>query len=161
MACLFDNHEIKHTIFCSFFSLYFQQDQQPATVEILKPNDSIFVNGTEVDKSQPVKVSKIEILENKVINANQFALEKKPETEQTPTNPTTVQTIETPAATATPTKLTSTPVKVMEKKRPTKEELETSIVTADYIQQSMSKSKMMKQCTIKFNQSHFVHLSFF
>lgn len=130
-------------------------------MEILKPNDSVFVNGTEVDKSQPVKVSKIEILENKVINANQFALEKKPEPEQTPTNPTTVQTIETPAATATPTKLTSTPVKVMEKKRPTKEELETSIVTADYIQQSMSTSKVMKQFTIKFNQLHFVHLSFF
>lgn len=96
-----------------------------------------------MDKSQPVKVSKIEILENKVINASQFALEKKPEPEQTPTNQSTVQTIETPAAIATPTKLTSTPVKVVEKKKPTKEELDTSIVTADYIQQSMSTSRMM------------------
>lgn len=103
-----------------------------AAVTTFKPNESTCVNGKEVEKDQPMKVSKIEVLENKVnTSVNPVTSETKIEPSE-PTAP--VNQSPQPKITATPTKSSS---KEPEKAKPTNEEIESTIVTADYIQQSM------------------------
>lgn len=114
-----------------------QQQQNQTTVEVLRPSDNILVNGTEVDKEHPAEVAKIEVIENKVITSV-----SQPESVETKcdSEPVVLNQIQLPTAIATtPTKSAATTAEETEiKKKPSIVDKETSIVTADYIQQSMS-----------------------
>lgn len=129
-----------------------QQQQIQTTVEVLRPSDNIFVNGTEVDKEHPAKVAKIEVIENKVITSvsQPESAEKKCDSEPVVSNQIQLPT----AITTTPTKSAATPAKETEiKKKPSIVDKETSIVTADYIQQSMH-SKPFFLCKIVKCKTH-------
>lgn len=96
------------------------------------------MNGKEVNNEQPVKVSRIEVIENKLpTNTTQSPETKPPITkllEQKLTEPQTVQQTEaTPATPSTPTQKDSEKIK---EEKEDDDDAESSIVTADYIQQS-------------------------
>lgn len=102
-------------ILCSrlyFVILFFQQDQGNTTTSGLKPDENLLVNGKDLINDQPVKISRIELIENK-LNANPL-----PESKFTSQQ---IQ-LDNPKATS--------------KEKENCEGDQSSIVTADYIQQS-------------------------
>lgn len=131
------------SFFCHFLS---SQQDQPATVTTIasiRSDDKMFVNGKEVNNDQPVKVSRIELIENKLTSNATQPFEMKTPTkllEQKLTEPLQPQVQQVAQATlsATPTKSTQKDKdKTKETNDEDDEDDESSIVTADYIQQSM------------------------
>lgn len=145
---------------CFLFFLFIfclQKGQSTTTVTAIAsiPSDNkVFVNGKELTSDQPVKVSKIEVIENKMsINANQASDVKTPTSvvaEQKSAEKPQLQTpVTAPTPTPTPaqTDISATPTKPAQKDSAKEKsdskpeniddsEAEVSIVTADYIQQS-------------------------
>lgn len=134
---------------CHFLCVFQQDGQAPTVTAIatIRSDEKVIVNGKEVNTDQPVKESKIEVIENKLTTNATQVTDIKPPTkllEQKLTEPQSqpqaqqVQLIQ--ASSGTPIKSTS---KDDEKDKDKTEdetdtdEAETSIVTADYIQQSM------------------------
>lgn len=128
----------------------------------------MFVNGKEVNNDQPVKISRIELVENKVNAGINAQIELKPEpkvAEQKPIDlpvqvtPITPATPATPAAPATPATPATpvTPAKPATPAKPNQKEVqkvkddaaESSIVTADYIQQSMISHHLHQKFLVK------------
>lgn len=103
-----------------------------ATISPLKPDQKIYVNGKEVTNDQPVKISKIEIIENSTVKVNQKTdAEIKTETNpnlnnQIPNTPDTSKQQKTNQIKPATTPATETK----------KITVEDSIATPDYIQQS-------------------------
>lgn len=127
-------------------SLQTNQSGEIATISTIKPDQKVFVNGKEVSNDQPVKISKIEVIENTKINKSiETETESKTEPDvkdqlnasqlKTPTSEPT-KTVETKPSTTIPTTTTTTNVGTTTTTTPTPENPEESIVTPDYIQQS-------------------------
>lgn len=126
-------------------SLQTNQSGEIATISTIKPDQKVFVNGKEVANDQPVKISKIEVIENTKINQNiETEIETKTEPnvkdqlnasqlKTPPSNP--IKTIETKPSTTTTTAPTILNVETTTT-TPKPENPEESIVTPDYIQQS-------------------------
>lgn len=145
-------------------SLQTNQSGEIATISTIKPDQKVFVNGKEVSNDQPVKISKIEVIENTKINQSiETETESKTEPDvkdqlnasqlklptSDPTKTVEMKTVETtiptgkctkPSTTTTTTNVatttTSTNVGTTTTTTPIPENPEESIVTPDYIQQS-------------------------
>lgn len=141
----------KHVfVFGVLFSFLFrlQKGQSTTTVTTIAsiPSDNkLFINGKELISDQPVKVSKIEVIENKLsVNVNQSSDAKISVIEQKATEQ--MQQVQTPASTQAKTQdISTSPTKPAQKdsakeksdaKPENVDDPEESIVTADYIQQS-------------------------
>lgn len=103
-------------------------------------NQKIFVNGKEVNNDVPVKISKIEVIENNITKEIPETSNKIKTIEQKSTEQSQQQQIKTIiASTPNSSQLEATPKTKADKVDATEpnDSVESSIVTADYIQQSM------------------------
>lgn len=116
-------------------SLQTNQSEEITAISTVVPNQNVFVNGTELANDQPVKISKIEVIENTKINQN-LETETETKAESIVKDQLNASQLETLTKTVETNPSTTTTSNVGISATPKPENPEDSIVTPDYIQQS-------------------------